>query len=44
MNIVDVTIVMRRLQDVGFSEANANALYGQLTGMGPVINIPMALA
>ena len=45
MNIVDVSIVMRRLQDVGFSPANANALYGQLTGMaGPVINIPMALA
>ncbi|MDD4564998.1 MAG: polysaccharide biosynthesis protein [Eubacteriales bacterium] len=45
MNIVDVTIVMRRLQDVGFSESSANALYGQLTGMaGPVINIPMALA
>ena len=45
MNIVDVAIVMRRLQDVGFSPENANALYGQLTGMaGPVINIPMALA
>lgn len=45
MNIVDVTIVMRRLQDVGFSQENANSLYGQLTGMaGPVINIPMALA
>ena len=45
MNIVDVTIVMRRLQNVGFSLNEANALYGQLTGMaGPVINIPMALA
>ncbi|MGI6730904.1 MAG: putative polysaccharide biosynthesis protein [Anaerovoracaceae bacterium] len=45
MNIVDVIIVMRRLQDVGFSLQSANALYGQLTGMaGPVINIPMALA
>lgn len=45
MNIVDVAIVMRRLQGVGFSPENANALYGQLTGMaGPVINIPMALA
>lgn len=45
MNIVDVAIVMRRLQEVGFSPENANALYGQLTGMaGPVINIPMALA
>ena len=45
MNIVDVVIVMRRLQDIGFSLDQANALYGQLTGMaGPVINIPMALA
>lgn len=45
MNIVDVAIVMRRLQDTGFSPEAANALYGQLTGMaGPVINIPMALA
>lgn len=45
MNIVDVVIVMRRLQDIGFSLDEANALYGQLTGMaGPVINIPMALA
>jgi stage V sporulation protein B len=45
MNIVDVMIIMRRLQDIGFSPADANALYGQLTGMaGPVINIPMSLA
>jgi stage V sporulation protein B len=45
MNIVDVAIVMRRLQEVGFRPEDANALYGQLTGMaGPVINIPMALA
>lgn len=45
MNIVDVTIVMRRLQSIGFGAKEANALYGQLTGLaGPVINIPMALA
>lgn len=45
MNIADVIIVMRRLQSIGFSSSEANALYGQLTGMaGPVINIPMALA
>ncbi|MBR0598826.1 putative polysaccharide biosynthesis protein [Sinanaerobacter chloroacetimidivorans] len=45
MNVVDVAIVMRRLQDVGYSLKEANAFYGQLTGMaGPVINIPMALA
>lgn len=45
MNIVDVAIVMRKLQSIGFTPEDANALYGQLTGMaGPVINIPMALA
>lgn len=45
MNIVDVAIVMRRLQHIGYDMEGANALYGQLTGMaGPVINIPMALA
>lgn len=45
MNVADVMIVMRRLQSIGFTGEEANALYGQLTGMaGPVINIPMALA
>jgi stage V sporulation protein B len=45
MNIVDVLLVMTRMQATGFSQFEANALYGQLTGMaGPVINLPMALA
>ena len=45
MNIVDVSIVMRRLQESGFTPDQANALYGQLSGMaGPIINIPQALA
>jgi stage V sporulation protein B len=45
MNIVDVTIVMRRLQEIGFTQEAANALYGQFSGMaGPIINIPQALA
>ena len=45
MNIVDVIVVMRRLQGIGFSPDQTNALYGQLTGMaGPIINVPMALA
>ncbi len=45
MNIADVAIIMRRLQEIGFTEEAGNALYGQLTGLaGPVINIPMALA
>jgi stage V sporulation protein B len=45
MNIVDVTVVMRRLQETGFTQDVANALYGQFSGMaGPIINIPQALA
>ncbi|MEG2199927.1 MAG: polysaccharide biosynthesis C-terminal domain-containing protein, partial [Anaerovorax sp.] len=45
MNIADVVIVMTKMQATGFTESQANALYGQLTGLaGPVINIPMALA
>ncbi len=45
MNLGDLLLVMRRLQDTGCSEQQANALYGQLTGMAlPVVNIPMALA
>lgn len=45
MNIADVAIVMRTMQETGFTAVEANALYGQLTGLaGPVINIPMALA
>ena len=45
MNIGDLLIVMRRLQDIGYTTAESNALYGQLTGMAiPVVNVPMALA
>lgn len=45
MNMADVALVMGRLQAAGFSVEEANALYGQLTGLaGPIINIPMALA
>ncbi len=45
MNLVDLLIVMRRLQDIGYTQGEANALYGQLTGFaGPIINIPMAMA
>ena len=45
MNLIDLLIVMRRLQSIGYSESEANAIYGQLTGFaGPIINIPMAMA
>lgn len=44
MNTIDVGIVMRRLQETGWSEEAANGLYGQLTGMaGPLINFPQVL-
>ncbi len=45
MNMIDLTIVMRRLQSIGFSAKAANSLYGQLTGMaGPIINFPQVLS
>jgi stage V sporulation protein B len=41
MNSIDVGIVLRRLQQIGYSEASANGLYGQLTGMAtPLMNLP----
>ena len=45
MSAIDVAIVMRRLQASGFTEAAANSLYGQLTGMAaPLINFPGVLS
>lgn len=44
MNAIDVGIVMRRLQETGWTSEAANGLYGQLTGMaGPLINFPQVL-
>lgn len=44
MNAIDVGIVMRRLQESGYTAEAANRLYGQLTGMaGPLINFPQVL-
>lgn len=44
MNAIDVGIVMRRLQETGWTYEAANGLYGQLTGMaGPLINFPQVL-
>ncbi|MGN0710404.1 MAG: polysaccharide biosynthesis C-terminal domain-containing protein, partial [Anaerovoracaceae bacterium] len=44
MNAIDVGIVMRRLQETGWSYEAANSMYGQLTGMaGPLINFPQVL-
>lgn len=49
MDTIDAAIVMKRLQFVGFSEFEANDLYGQLKGLAQtLINLPqvfsMALA
>lgn len=49
MNNIDVLIVLRRLRTIGFTEAEANELFGQLGGMAQtLINFPqvfsMALA
>ena len=44
MNSIDLAIVMRRLQDTGYTYEEANSLYGQLTGLAaPLINFPQVL-
>lgn len=44
MNMIDVSIVMRRLIASGYTQAEANTLYGQLTGMAAtLINLPQVL-
>lgn len=44
MNAIDVPIVMDRLAYAGFSETEAKALYGQLSGFtGSLINFPQVL-
>lgn len=45
MNSIDVAIVMRRLQTIGFTETEANGLYGRLAGMAQtLINLPQVLS
>ncbi|MEW9122363.1 MAG: polysaccharide biosynthesis protein [Thermotaleaceae bacterium] len=44
MNMIDVAIVVRRLQTIGFTYKEANDMYGQLTGMAmTIINLPQIL-
>ena len=44
MNIVDTTLVIRRLQDSGFTPLEATSMFGQLTGMAQtLINFPQVL-
>lgn len=41
MDTIDATLVQRRLQFIGFTEANANEMYGQLKGLAQtLINFP----
>ncbi len=42
MNSIDTLLVFKRLEDIGFSKEEANALFGQLTGHAQtLINLPL---
>ncbi len=42
--IIDLSVVMKCLQDIGYSESASNALFGAYTGMAvPIFNIPAML-
>ncbi len=44
MTNIDLALVVRRLVDAGFTSAEANSLYGQLSGFAtPLINLPQVL-
>jgi len=44
MNFIDVAIIMRRLASAGWTAAQSEDLYGQLSGFaGPLINFPQVL-
>lgn len=44
MVLIDVALVMRRLQSIGFSNEEANLLYGQLSGMAAtLVNLPQVV-
>ncbi len=45
INTIDVAIVMRRLQSIGYTETEASGLYGQLAGMAQtLINFPQVFS
>lgn len=45
MDTIDVAIVLKRLQSIGYSEAAANGLYGNLKGMAQtLINLPQVFS
>lgn len=44
MNMIDLALVMGRLESAGFTNAEANSMYGQLTGMAAtLINLPQVI-
>lgn len=44
MNMIDLALVMGRLEAAGFTNAEANSMYGQLTGMAAtLINLPQVM-
>ncbi len=45
MSTIDTMLIMRRLQSIGFSEAQASGLFGQLSGNAQtLINLPQVLS
>lgn len=43
-SIIDLTVMMKRLTDIGYTEAEANALYGNYTTLAvPMLNLVMAV-
>ncbi len=42
-NLIDMIVVMNRLQDIGYSEASANALYGAYGMSVTLFNLPQTL-
>lgn len=44
MVLIDLALVLRRLEEIGFTNEQANALYGQLTGMvATLVNLPQVV-
>lgn len=45
MNTIDTLLVLKRLQSIGYSQLEANELYGQLTGLAQtLINLPQVFS
>lgn len=45
MNMIDVKLIMAKLQEIGYSELEANSMLGQMTGFAQTfINFPQVLA